>query len=52
MLVAHSTGGDVTDGYKELSLADLRAAVQKVADRLKTLCGITEPAGDNIARFG
>jgi integrase len=52
MLVAHSTGSDVTDGYKELSLADLRAAAQKVADKMKKLCNIIEPEGDNIARFG
>jgi integrase len=51
LLVAHSTGGDVTSGYKQISLSDLRAAAQKVADRMKVLCGITEPAGENIVQI-
>jgi hypothetical protein len=52
LLVAHSTGNDVTAGYKQLSLSDLRTAVQKVADRFKLLCGIDTPTGDNIRQFG
>jgi integrase len=51
LMIAHTTGSDVTFGYTQLSPADLRAAVQKVADRLKWLCGITDlPAG--VERVG
>jgi integrase len=45
LLVAHSAGGDVTAGYTFLPLPELRRAAQKVADRLKELCGIVPPEG-------
>lgn len=53
MLVAHSAGSDVTSGYKSLSLADFRAAVQKVADRMKMLCGVEEivSMADNVVKI-
>ena len=41
-LVNHSMGGDVTAGYVVTSAERLRAPMQKVADRLKELCGIPE----------
>jgi integrase len=52
MLIAHSTGSDVTSGYTILSQPQLRQAVQKVADRLKELCQITVPTGENVRAFG
>jgi integrase len=51
MLLAHSTGNDVTMGYVQLSQADFRAAVQKVADKLKELCGIDQLAGENVTQL-
>jgi integrase len=50
-LVNHAVGGDVTSGYVIVSTERLREAAQKVADRLKTLCGIAAPAGKNVARL-
>jgi integrase len=50
-LVNHAVGSDVTAGYVVISTARLREAAQKVADRLKTLCGIVAPAGKTIARL-
>lgn len=41
-LVNHSLGGDVTAGYIVSGVERLRAPMQKVADRLKALCGIPE----------
>ena len=40
LLVAHSTGSDVTAGYQIMSPARLRESSQKVADSLKEQCGI------------
>jgi len=50
-LVNHAVGGDVTAGYVVMSTERLRGDAQKVADRLKTLCGIAEPAGKTVARL-
>jgi integrase len=43
--------GDVTGGYLQISVERLREPVQKIADRLKILCGIVPPAGENIMKF-
>jgi integrase len=51
LLVAHSAGGDVTSGYTFMTQAQLREAAQKVCDRLKELCGIAAPEGENVARL-
>ena len=48
MLLAHSTS-DVTDGYQILSTEQLREAAQVVANRLKQLCQIEMPKGENVA---
>jgi integrase len=48
MLIAHSTGTDVTSGYTILSQAQLREAAQVVANKFKELCAIPEPQGDNV----
>jgi integrase len=39
----HSMGSDVTAGYINVSVEDLRAPAQRIADRLKELCGIAPP---------
>jgi hypothetical protein len=39
-LVNHAIGGDVTAHYVLMSLERLREPAQRVADRLKELCGI------------
>jgi integrase len=45
LLVSHSTGSDVTAGYVQMSTAQLREPAQRVADRLKELCGIEPVEG-------
>jgi integrase len=42
-LVNHSTGKSVTAGYVQLTAERLREPAQKVADRLKELCGVSRP---------
>ena len=44
-LVNHSLGSGVTEGYVQMSVDRLREPAQRVADRLRELCGIA-PAGD------
>jgi integrase len=50
-LVNHSLGNDVTSGYIQMSAERLREPAQRVADRLKQLCGIVEPQGANITKM-
>ena len=50
-LVNHSLGSDVTAGYVQMTAERLREPAQRVADRLKTLCGILPVEGDNVARL-
>jgi integrase len=49
-LVNHSLGNDVTEGYVRMTVERLRGPAQKVADKLKELCGITPAGGasDNV----
>jgi integrase len=42
---------DVTAGYVIVSSEQLREAAQRVADRMKELCGLAEPTGKNVARL-
>ncbi len=51
MLVNHSIARDITGGYIMPSPERLRAPVQKIADRLKVLCGILSMEGESIARL-
>jgi integrase len=44
-LVNHSLGCSVTEGYIQLTVERLRQPAQHVADKLKELCGVPEPAG-------
>ncbi|WP_377828857.1 hypothetical protein ACFKHW_38160 [Bradyrhizobium lupini] len=39
---------DVTGGYIGLSTERLRDAAQKVANRMRELCGIEQPEGANV----
>jgi integrase len=47
-LVNHSLGRDVTSGYIQMLAEELREPVQRVADKLKELCGIMPIGGDNV----
>lgn len=52
-LVNHSlSGGDVTEGYVQMRAERLRAPAQKVADRLKQLCGVQVLEEGNVRAFG
>ena len=51
-LVNHSLGPGVTEGYIQMTAERLREPAQKVADRLKVLCGIAPVSGQNIVRIG
>jgi integrase len=44
-LVNHSLGRGVTEGYIQMTPERLREPAQRVADRLKQLCGIAAPQG-------
>ena len=49
-LVNHALGGDVTEGYNQLTTGDLAEAMQVVADRMKQLCKVPTVEGENVAR--
>jgi hypothetical protein len=49
--VNHAKPRDTTVGYVMLGVEELRAAANLVADRIKALCEISEPAGANVARL-
>jgi integrase len=48
-LINHSLGSGVTEGYVIMNPERLREPTQRIADRLKTLCGIVPPAGRNVS---
>jgi integrase len=50
-LVNHSVGHGITEGYVQMTVERLRAPAQKVADRLKALCGVVDPTGKNVTRL-
>jgi len=50
-LVNHSLGSDVTSGYIMMKVDRLREPAQKVADKMKALCGIAQLAGGNVAKL-
>ena len=50
-LVNHSLGKDVTSGYIQMSVERLREPAQRVANKLKELCGVTELAGESVAKL-
>lgn len=50
-LVNHAVGNDVTSGYAIMTTERLREAAQRVCDELKSLCGVTTLAGENVAKL-
>ena len=48
-LVNHAVTQDITDRYVQLTIERLREPAQRIADKLKELCGIAVPAG--VARL-
>lgn len=50
-LVNHSPGRDVTADYIQMKAERLREPVQRVADKIKQLCGVQEPQGENVAKM-
>jgi integrase len=50
-LVNHALPKGVTEGYIKMTTDRLREPAQKVADKLKVLCGIVEPAGENVEKL-
>lgn len=48
-LVNHSLGSGVHEGYVIMNAERLREPAQRIANRLKQLCRIVQPAGDNVA---
>jgi integrase len=51
LILNHTTRGDVTAGYVQVSTEQLRVAVQRVSDKLVELCGVTSIAEGNVARL-
>jgi integrase len=50
-LVNHSLGSGITERYIGMDIERLREAAQKVADKLKVMCGIAPTAGANVAKL-
>jgi integrase len=48
-LLNHSAGSNITATYVALTPERLRAPAQKVCDRIKQLCGVAAPTGNNVA---
>ena len=51
VMLNHTTKGDVTAGYVQISTEQLRAAVQRVSDKLQGLCEVQPIAGANVAKL-
>jgi len=51
LMLNHTTRGDVTAGYVQISTEQLRAAVQRVADKLVVLCELQPVVEGNVARL-
>jgi hypothetical protein len=51
LMLNHTTRGDVTAGYVQMSTEQLRAAVQRVADKLVALCEVQPVVEGNVARL-
>jgi integrase len=50
-LVNHSVGNDVTSGYIQIGIEQLREPAQRVTNKLKELCGIAPVSGKNVAKL-
>ncbi|WP_316205926.1 integrase family protein [Bradyrhizobium sp. SZCCHNR3058] len=51
VMMNHTTKGDVTAGYVQISNDQLRHAVQRVADRIAGLCGVASVADQKVAKL-
>jgi integrase len=51
LLLNHTTQGDVTAGYVQISTEQLRAHAQRVTDRMLALCGAEPVEHDNVKRL-
>ena len=51
VMLNHTTRGDVTAGYVQMSTEQLRAAVQRVADKMLELCDVQPLEKGNVARL-
>ena len=51
LMLNHTTRGDVTAGYVQMSTEQLRGAVQRVTDKLLELCSVQPIAEGNVARL-
>jgi integrase len=50
-LVNHTLGSGITEGYVQMKVERLREPVQRVANRIKELCGIVDVEGDNVKKL-
>lgn len=51
IMLNHTTKGDVTMGYVQISTEQLRAAVQRVADKLSALCNVQPVVAANVSKL-
>jgi integrase len=51
VMLNHTTKGDVTAGYVQISPERLRVAVQRVADNMASLCGIETVEQRNVVKL-
>jgi integrase len=50
-LVNHTLGSGITEGYVQMRIERLREPVQRVANRIRELCGVAPLAGDNVKKL-
>jgi integrase len=50
-LVNHALRSDVTAGYVQMHVERLRPPAERVAEKLRELCGIAGPSGENVAKL-
>ena len=48
-LINHAPPRDVTSGYVIMKVERLREPAQRIADKMRELCGIAKPEGGNVA---
>jgi integrase len=51
VMLNHTTKGDVTAGYVQMTTEQMRAAVQRVAGRILALCGVQAALPANVAKL-
>jgi integrase len=51
VMLNHTTKGDVTAGYVQISIEQLRVAVQRVADKLQALCCVPPIAAAHVVKL-